>query len=87
MFLFCLTMEPVYARFRAVMGEEGALYAYCDESYLIAKPGKMTEVMARAPRIYGKAGLKIGYGPGNHSWSSRGVTRGNTFLPPLTTME
>ena len=36
MFLFCLTMEPIYTRLRAAMGGHGTLYAYCDESCLVA---------------------------------------------------
>jgi hypothetical protein len=45
------------------MGEKGAL-AYCDDSCLVVEPDKMAEVLAQAPEIYGKVGLKIGYGPG-----------------------
>ncbi len=64
MFLFCLTIEMAYTRLRAVMGEEGALYTYCDDSCLLAEPGKMVEVMSQAPAISGKVGLRIGLGPG-----------------------
>ena len=46
MFLFCLTMEPLYMRLRAAMREQGAVYAYCDDSYLVAEPDKMAEVLA-----------------------------------------
>ena len=64
MFLFCLAMEPVYSRLRAAMGEQGTLYAYCDDSYLIAEPDKIDEILTQAPAIFDKVGLKIGYGPG-----------------------
>ena len=36
MFLFCVTMEPVYARIRAAVGDEGVMYTYCDDLYLLA---------------------------------------------------
>jgi hypothetical protein len=41
MFLFCVTMEPVYTRLRAAMGDQDNLYAYCDDSYLIFEPDKL----------------------------------------------
>ena len=58
MFLFCLTMEPIYARLWAAMGEEGALYTYRNDSYLIAETGKIAKVLADAPTIFGKVGLR-----------------------------
>jgi hypothetical protein len=64
MFRFCLTMAPIYARLRAAVGEEGVLYTYCDESYILAPVEKMAEVLHHAPGIFGKVGLSIGYGPG-----------------------
>jgi len=63
-FLFYFTMELVYMRLRAAMGEQGTLYAYCDDAYLITEPDKMADVLAQAPAIYGKVGLKLGYGLG-----------------------
>jgi len=63
-FLFCLTMEPVYARLSAAMGEEGSLFTYCDDSYLLAEPNKMAEVLDQAPTIFGRVGLRISFGPG-----------------------
>jgi hypothetical protein len=38
-------MEPVYARMRAALGEEVSLLTYCDDSYLLAEPDKMEEVL------------------------------------------
>jgi len=40
MFLFCVTMQPIYARLQEAVGEEGALYTYCDDSYLLAPTGR-----------------------------------------------
>jgi len=60
MFLFCFTMDPVYMRMRAAMGEEGALYAYCDDSYLILEPKKLAGVLTQASTTFGKIGLRIG---------------------------
>ena len=63
MFLFCVTVRPIYARLRDEVGEEGALYTYCDDSYLFAPAEQMTTVLRKAPEIFGKVGLRIGYGP------------------------
>jgi hypothetical protein len=41
------------------MGEHGTLYAHCDDSYLVAAPDTMAQVLVQAPIIYGKVGLKI----------------------------
>jgi hypothetical protein len=63
MFLFCLTMAPVFERLRAAVGEEGVVYAYCDDSYILAPVEQMAQVLHQAPGIFGKVGLRIGYGP------------------------
>jgi len=64
LFLFCLTMEPVYARLRQAVGEEGVVYTYSDDSYILAPKEQMAVVLAKAPGIFGKVGLRLGYGPG-----------------------
>jgi hypothetical protein len=64
MFLFRLTMTPAYERLRAAMGEEGVVYAYCDDSYILAPIEHMAQVLHQAQGIFGKVGLRIGYGPG-----------------------
>ncbi len=64
MFLFCLTMEPVYARLREAVGEEGVLYTYSDDSYILAPKENMAVVFQVARVIFGKVGLRLGYGPG-----------------------
>ena len=48
MFLFCITMEPVYVRMRETMGEDGVLYTYCDDSYLLAPAEQMATVHHQA---------------------------------------
>ena len=47
-------MEPVYTRLRAAMDEEGAVYTYCDDSFLLAELDKMAKAQARV--IFGKVG-------------------------------
>ena len=64
MFLFCITMEPVYARMRAVVGDEGVMYTYCDDSYILAPAEQMATTLQQAPGIFAKVGLRLGYGPG-----------------------
>ncbi len=49
LFLFCLAMEPVYARLRQVVGEEGAVYTYSDDSYILAPKEQMAVVLEEAP--------------------------------------
>jgi hypothetical protein len=63
LFLFCITMVPVYARLKQAAGEEGVVYAYSDDSYILAPKEQMAVVLEEAPRIYKKVGLRLGYGP------------------------
>jgi len=51
-------------KMRAAIGDQGALYACCDDAYTIAEPDKMADVLAHVPAIYGRGGLKLGYGHG-----------------------
>ena len=64
MFMLCITMEPVYARLKAVVGDEDVLYIYYDDSYLMDLVEQMATVLHHAPGIFNKVGLRIGYGPG-----------------------
>jgi len=48
-FLFCLAMYHVYARLQALLGPDGALYAYFDDVYLISDPIIMAWALAAAP--------------------------------------
>ncbi len=63
MFLFCITMAPVYASLRTVIGDEGVLYTYCDDAYILAPAEEMAAALQHAPGIFGKVGLRLGYGP------------------------
>ena len=44
-------MEPAYARMRAVVGDEGVLYTYCDDSYIMAPSEQMATTLQQAPGI------------------------------------
>jgi hypothetical protein len=57
-------MEPVYARLREVVGAEGVLYTYSDDSYILAPKESMAVVFDVAPVIFEKVGFRLGYGPG-----------------------
>ena len=46
------------------VGGQGALYPYCDDSYLVEEPDKIHEIFAQAPFIFTKVGLNIGYSLG-----------------------
>ena len=64
MFLFCITMEPAYARLRKVVGDEVFLYTYCDDSYLLAPVEQMATMLHHALGIFNKVGMRIGSGLG-----------------------
>jgi hypothetical protein len=38
-------MELVYVRLRVAVGEEGVLYTYCNDSYLLAPKENMATVL------------------------------------------
>jgi hypothetical protein len=59
-FLFCLAMQPIYSKLGALLGPNGALYAYSDDVYLLANPINMFVALIAAPSIYKKVGLRIG---------------------------
>jgi hypothetical protein len=61
-FLFCLAMQLVYTRLGALLGLDGAIYAYSDDVYLVADPTSMAVALSAAPAIYKKTGLRIGWG-------------------------
>ena len=62
-FLFCIAMYPVYVKLGALLGPDGAVYAYSDDVYLVIDPVHMATALAAAPSIYRKIGLRIGQGP------------------------
>ena len=64
MFLFCITMEPIYARMRAAVVDEGVMYTYCDDSYILAPTEQMATSLQPTQGIFAKVGLRLGYGPG-----------------------
>ena len=55
-------MQPVYTRLGALLGPDGAIYAYSDDVYLVADPTSMAVALSAAPAIYKKTGLRIGWG-------------------------
>ena len=59
-FLFCLVIYTIYDRLQALLGSDGALYAYSDDVYLISDPVRMAKALSTAPVIYTKVGLIIG---------------------------
>jgi len=62
-FLFCLATRHVYARQGALLGPDGALYAYFDDVYLVSDPVNMSLALIATLEIYRKVGLRIGWGP------------------------
>jgi hypothetical protein len=62
-FFFCLDTRPVYARLVALLGPNGALCTYSDDAYLVSDPATMSILLAVAPSIYRKVGLRIDWGP------------------------
>jgi hypothetical protein len=47
-------MEPVYARLRQAAGEEGVVYTYSDDSYILAPTEQMAVVLEEAPGFSGR---------------------------------
>jgi len=62
-FFFCLVMSPVYASLGALLGIDGALYAYSDDVYLVSDPVNMPIALGDAPAISKRVGLRIGWVP------------------------
>jgi hypothetical protein len=62
-FLFCLVMKPVYARLGALLGPDGALYAYSDHVYLVSNPINMSIALVATLDIFKKVGLRICWVP------------------------
>ena len=63
-FLYCLAIYNVYGMRQALLGPDGALYAYSDDVYIISDHVGMVKAVAAAPGIYGKVGLMINWGHG-----------------------
>jgi len=61
-FIFCITMAPIYLSLDNELGPEGMLLAYSDDVYLHGPPVKVAAIIA-APPLYKKVGLRIGLGP------------------------
>ena len=59
-FFFCLAMYPFYARLGALLGPDGALYAYPDDVYLLSDLASMATTLTTVPAIYKKVGLRSG---------------------------
>ncbi len=57
-------MGSVYARLSALLGPEGAMYAYSNDVYLASDPINMSLALAAMPSIYNKVELRIGGGHG-----------------------
>ena len=50
-------MQPIYLRLGALLGSDGAFYAYSDDVYLVADPASMTVSLLADLAIYKKVGL------------------------------
>ena len=73
-------LTPVYSRLGALLGPDGALYAYSDDVYMLADPGNMAVALSTAPAIYKKVGLRIGWGPGKTELTLPPTVAPETFL-------
>ena len=61
-FFFCFVMCPAYVRLSALLGPNGALYAYSDDVYLVSDPVNIFIALAIELAIYKRVGLRIGWG-------------------------
>ncbi len=62
-FIFCVTMAPIYRNLRTKLGPAGMLVAFSDDCYLHGPPVHVAEAISAAPPLYRKVGLRIGWGP------------------------
>ena len=53
-FFFYLVMRLVYVSLAALLGPDGALYAYYEDVNLVSDPNYMSAALAAAPSIYRK---------------------------------
>ena len=56
-------MRRVYARLGALLGPDGALYAYSNNVYLVSDPVIMPIALTPAHAIYLRMGIRIAWGP------------------------
>ena len=63
LFIFCVTMAPIYTRLKDGLGPEGMLVAFSDYVYLHGPPMNVSTSISAAPALYKKVGLRIGWGP------------------------
>jgi hypothetical protein len=82
-FFFCLVICPVYARLGALLGPDGAMYAYSDDVYLVFDPVNMSIALVVAPTIYQRVGLSVGWEPGKTELILLHPCDPDTFLQQL----
>jgi hypothetical protein len=59
-FIFCITMAPIYKSPKNELGPEGMLMSYSDDVYLHGPPVRVAAAITTAPPLYKKVGLRIG---------------------------
>ena len=62
-FIFCITMAPIYRTLKKELGPEGMMLAYSDDVYLHGPPVNVAATITAAPPMYEKVGLRVGWGP------------------------
>jgi hypothetical protein len=63
MFIFCVTMAPIYVVLKVELGPEWMLVAFSDDVYLHGPPPSVASMISVAPALYKKVGFHIGWGP------------------------
>ena len=61
-FIFCITMDPIYTSLKNELGPEGMLLTYSDDAYLHGPPMSVASAITTAPLLYKKVGLRIDWG-------------------------
>ena len=63
LFVFCVTMAPIYKALREKLGQDGMLVAFSDHVYLHGSSVNVAAAVSAVPSLYKKVGLRIGWGP------------------------
>ena len=62
-FIFYVTMAPIYKQIKEGLGPEGMLVAFSDDVYLHGPPLNVAAMISAAPTLYKKVWLRIWWGP------------------------
>jgi len=63
LFIFCVTMAPIYMDIKNHLGREGLQIDFSDDVYLHGPPVRVAAAITAAPALYKKVRLRVSWGP------------------------